>query len=244
MIRNRIYRLEKVNKLKLQDKIVTILTAIIIILILGISGGTQFYDLLSRNQTDIPNDSPVPITTPVATAAPTPTPFCQTPSPSPSLTPQTTTNSIPTPEITTNPSSTSITTQTSVPLDLWWQTNWASNGAAFNVTYNKVPNPQPLVESLSSKSIRNDYGGLINNTETKERRFGDTYGKLSDIIIISNSFSSGSLPFLTPNPPAAWGSLVYPASSSFEQSKFSRNFTQTCNIQQLHTRNNALDWLL
>ncbi len=165
MIRNRIYRLEKVNKLKLQDKIVTILTAIIIILILGISGGTQFYDLLSRNQTDIPNDSPVPITTPVATAAPTPTPFCQTPSPSPSLTPQTTTNSIPTPEITTNPSSTSITTQTSVPLDLWWQTNWASNGAAFNVTYNKVPNPQPLVESLSSKSIRNDYGGLINNTE-------------------------------------------------------------------------------
>jgi hypothetical protein len=66
------------------------------------------------------------------------------------------------------------------------------------------------------------YRTLTTNTQNE-----DTYGKLANTTTRAISYSSSGSFYLSPNPPAANGSLVYPSSSSFEQSQFFRNFTST-----------------
>jgi hypothetical protein len=123
------------------------------------------------------------------------------------------------------------------PLDLWWQTNWTSNAATLNVTYNQLPNPRPSNQTQNINYTYNPIGVLINKTETTNIQSQDTYGKLANTTTIGVGYSMSAPFYLDPYPPAAYGSLVYPASSSFEQSQFFRNFTSTATYTNYTTEN-------
>jgi hypothetical protein len=90
-----------------------------------------------------------------------------------------------------------------------------------------VPNPRPSNQTQNITYIYNNIGVLINKTAITNIQSEDICGKLANITTIGVGYSMSAPFYLSPYPPAAYGSLVYSASSSFEQSQFFRNFTST-----------------
>lgn len=118
---------------------------------------------------------------------------------------------------------------TIILLDLWWNTNWASDGSTLNVTYNQVsPTSPPITQIVENKSY--GHGVLINSTVITIEQINDHYGRQINTTTTTISFHSTTF-FLSPNGLASYGSLFYPNTSSFEQSQFARNFTSTVNYE-------------
>jgi hypothetical protein len=118
-----------------------------------------------------------------------------------------------------------------LPLDLWWATNWTNGGSTLNIIYNEASNSTPK-QTITIENNYDPFGTLVNRTVTTKDQSIDTYGKQANTTkTLIGFFPSASTLFLSPNSLAAWGSTVYPATATFGQSQFARNFTSTVNYE-------------
>ena len=190
--------------------------AILTVIIIAVSTGTIWYYLQNNQTLSKPNNSPTP--TPSNTQSPSTFPS-QTTSPKVTQKPTTSITS------TASPSPSPIPTPTIAPVDLWWQTNWSNNNATLNIIYNQIEDlPQPT----QTNHVHTEYlpnGAFYYRTITTSYQGEDSYGRLTNTTKTTISYSPSGTFYLSPNPPTAYGSLLYPASSSIEQSQFARNFT-------------------
>ena len=93
-----------------------------------------------------------------------------------------------------------------------------------------MSNPSARESSTHASYSRNLIGVLLNSSVTITAGTQDLYGRQNNSTQINISYP-GTPFYLTPYPPAAFGSLIYPKNSSFEQSQYARNFTSKVNYE-------------